>query len=166
VTPRAWGHLAERHAELEAPLDAFSSLVHAPGVFDIEPGPPARGHADDAPSLETTPRPHGNGVQQHLRRRRTHGCAERASLLTPSVSGRGSAIELARYPLARFPAARDRRFKRGEATRSEVGTEVGTPRAFPTPTAHLTHGTMRFSRRHAAGDGRTWDRTRDLPRVK
>jgi hypothetical protein len=48
----------------------------------------------------------------------------------------------------------------------KVGTGVGTARAFPASTARLAHVTMRFSCRQAEENGRTWDRTRDLPRVK
>ena len=47
-----------------------------------------------------------------------------------------------------------------------VKPEVGTPRAFLVPMAHLTQATMQVCCNHAERNGRTWDRTRDLPRVK
>ena len=49
---------------------------------------------------------------------------------------------------------------------AQVRTGVRTGRAFPACLAPMTHVSMRFSRSRAASDGRTWDRTRDLPRVK
>jgi hypothetical protein len=45
-------------------------------------------------------------------------------------------------------------------------TGVCTPRARAVPAARLTRRFMRFPRSQAGRDGRTWDRTRDLPRVK
>jgi hypothetical protein len=44
----------------------------------------------------------------------------------------------------------------------EVGTGVGTPRAFLTHLAHLTNQTMRFPRSHVAVNGPGRDRTCDL----
>lgn len=48
----------------------------------------------------------------------------------------------------------------------EVRTGVRTRRAFPASPAHLTRSTMPFPFNHAAANGRSWDRTSDLPRVK
>ena len=45
---------------------------------------------------------------------------------------------------------------------AEVGTEVGTPRSFPAPMAHVTHTTMRIPRNHEAVNGPGRDRTCDL----
>ena len=45
---------------------------------------------------------------------------------------------------------------------SEVGTGVGTPRAFLAPLAHMTHATMRFPLNQAAVNGPGRDRTCDL----
>jgi hypothetical protein len=42
----------------------------------------------------------------------------------------------------------------------EVGTGVGTPRAFPARLTHLTDATMRLRRNHAAANGPAWIRTR------
>jgi|SRR6187431_1700211 hypothetical protein len=47
------------------------------------------------------------------------------------------------------------------------GTHRGThAAAFLTHLARMTHATMRVSCSHAAVNGRSWDRTSDLPRVK
>jgi len=48
----------------------------------------------------------------------------------------------------------------------EVFTEVGTRRSFRARPAHMNRMVKWNPRSHAGHDGRSWDRTSDLPRVK
>ena len=79
------------------------------------------------------------------------GYAEPTLALCPSHSG--SAKELGEGLAALHRVA-------------EARTEARTRRAFPASPAHLTRSTMRFALNRATVNGRSWDRTSDLPRVK
>jgi hypothetical protein len=50
--------------------------------------------------------------------------------------------------------------------KSEVGTQVGTACAFAASLPRLSRATMWFRRSQGGLNGRGWDRTSDLPRVK
>jgi hypothetical protein len=87
--------------------------------------------------------------------------------LPPEQPSDDGAAELAGRALAIVEARRHARIlsRPRESPRRqkfEVGTGVGTPRAFLTYLAHLTHGFKRFPRSHPAVNGPGRDRTCDL----